>query len=313
MNDEMRINVSELTPEEEAAIDRILREHANAENDGIDYAAIHDAILRKAREEGISVFAKPAKPAEKGGKAGNNEKPERKAAWVRYALTGLAAAAAVFVIGFAMFTILRDAFGTEKRSGQTAYTPDDGRPADGVVSSAEPAVRTEGIKGTSTPGIATFDPAVETHSTDTIPEPTPIPTEYPVRGGVGGYVELASFTAEPADSTWLIPAELPEYMPYVCSETELFVTAAGKSEEGVSRYECRILRADDSLANASLGIGCASYQTNEFSGTVKYLWRVTEESWLSVEFAGFDREQAEEILLSLPLCDLTALETEAAA
>ena len=45
----------------------------------------------------------------------------------------------------------------------------------------------------------------------------------------------------------------------------------------------------------------------EDGNCLNYLWRVNEELYLEVNFQGFSREAAEELLLSIALCDLEGL------
>lgn len=82
---------NELPPEESAAIDRLLSDFAEAENSEVDYASMLASIKAKARKENISVF--PAAGKKRGT--------------ARRVLTGVGAAAAVFVVGLAAFAVIR--------------------------------------------------------------------------------------------------------------------------------------------------------------------------------------------------------------
>ena len=72
---------TELSPEEEAAIDRLLTEAAEADDSEVDYPAMLARIKAAAKEEGIVIF-----PSRK----------EKRARIVKRVFTGFAAVAAVF-------------------------------------------------------------------------------------------------------------------------------------------------------------------------------------------------------------------------
>ena len=88
-------------------------------------------------------------------------------------------------------------------------------------------------------------------------------------------------------------------MPVKESPDELMVYAASmtaEKHESVRFYSCRITDERD----YDLEVGVARCKTG-VDGSLEMLWRVTEETWLSVEFKGIEAEFAEQLLTTLPL------------
>ena len=297
MNDKMKETEYELSPEEEAFIDRALRETADADTAEVDSEAIYDAIMKRARGEGISVFAKPAK-----------KKSSYKRVW-----TGFAAAAAVFVVGLAVIAVLKNGFGfvfdksaepnseTDPREHTVAVNTD--KPKTDVMSTA-PVMTLKPSQDVSlfTPG--------PTENIAVIPSNSPIPTEYPTKGGGWvGYTILNAFSEDPANAEDLIPASLPDFMLTKPSQTELSVMSYYKNEYGEEwSYTC----AASEVSDVQLGVGAARFTVNS-DGSLRFVWRVTETCWLDAGFTGFEFDEAWDILLTLPLCAESVNNTDVAA
>ena len=301
MNEETMKNEYELSPAEEAELDRLLRETAEADNKEVDFDAIHDAVLKKAREKGIYVF--PAKKAAKRPAA-------KKSGLARSIWTGAAAAAAVFVIGFTLFAVLNGINGNSSNN-KTAYGESNDsavKHGDAVVTKApETSVPEESFEPAFTPDtVMTLAPVTPTADAARITLETPLPTEYPMRGGVAGYTLLAPFTVNAEEPAELLPELLPEIRELTSSDEELTITAAGENEGRDWCYKCRVLSSDSEEADTSLGVSVARY-TTDFAGIIRYVWRVSEDSWLEITLIGFEREAIDEMLLSIPLCDCEAV------
>lgn len=291
----------ELTPEEEALIDRALRDAANAENDKVDFDAIHDAILKKARDEGIVVFSKP-----------RAQKADRKKSSAWRLWTGFAAAAAVFVVGLAVIAVLKNGFGFLFENESGSVSEDQPREHTAVVNTKAPHKGNDGPSAITTAkpteSIAVFTPR-PTENAQAQPTNSPIPTEYPMKGGWVGYTILNTFTEDPVSAEDLVPEALPEFMLTKCSGTELYATSYYKSDDGeVWSYSCRA----SELGDTRLGVGAARFTVNS-DGSLHFVWRVTETCWLDAEFSGFEFDDAWDILLTLPLCTESVNSTEVAA
>ena len=286
----------ELSPEEEAELDSLLKETAELEDEIVDYDAIHDNILKKAREEGIAVFAKPRK----------------KPAWKR-ALIYVSSAAAVIAVGLAALAVLKNGFGFLKNSGnQVAFNGETAPHSDVAVSTKAPDSgkdNTGSKQGSDPIVIDTNSPVLETESAAALT--TPLPTVYPMRdGSVVGFVLLKPFTVAPVDSSELVPAALPSYMETSVADTELLAASLGKNEDGLLCYKCRVLEDDAVENDYGIATGVARYVAAP-EGDITFLWHAAENCWLEIHLTGFGLEEAEQLLLSLPLCDMTAFEDAA--
>lgn len=281
-----------LSSEEEAEIDRILK-MASAEDDAkVDYKAIHDAVIEKARGEGIALF-----PTQRTGK-------RKKTLW--RVLTGVGAAAAVFVVGFFAISLIDRSFTSLGRSNsfdaphevdnlgsKDAYVPTSApssEPASetGMPSSADPTVIID-IPATADP---TFPAKGEVLT-------TPLPTDCLNNSAKVGYVLVCPFTTDPVDPSELLP-ELPGSYEAEFIGTELYASAEGVYNGSEYYYKCFVSRFY--FSDASLGVGVAR-MTVEETGLIHFIWRVTEDCRLEVYFEGFTETEAIALLKTLPLCD----------
>ena len=316
-NDEYELDMMKsLSPEEEAAIDRILAETAAADDAEVDYAAILDGVRAKARAEGIAIFSPAAK------------KPVRKklAVWAKV-LSGIAAAAAVFVVSFfAVNSLLgtqkapssadqqaHNIFDSDKKGGPS-YSAEDSQTlsphavADDTINTFSPAARGSSAPAETQNGVIpspTEDiAAVVTEAPDPTPsfEPidpvirtaTEIPTELPVKGGVEGYFLIEAPDGELSRSDELIPAGLPAFMERVIYDGMPRVYARGVEDGKVYAYSCMAV----SDIESDLGVGAARYRAS-LSGEISYLWRIGESSYLLIDTEGFTREEGDELLRSI--------------
>lgn len=284
---------NELPLEESAAIDRLLSDFAEAENSEVDYASMLASIKAKARKENISVF--PAAGKKRGT--------------ARRVLTGVGAAAAVFVVGLAAFAVIR-ALPFPGTNGKTA--------AGDIISQSDKVIETEQPSGNNVlPDPGKTNPGEKTGKNDSSSPAEPantaepvnsedvseiLPTMFPVKGGLAGFVKLTRFIAAPSCSAQLVPDLLPEFMEFKLSEAEIFASAYGADENVEYSYSCRVI--DE--ADTELDVGVARFIETD-GNCLNYLWRVNEELYLEVNFQGFSREAAEELLLSIALCDLEGL------
>lgn len=279
---------NELSPEGSEAIDRLLSDFARSENSEVDYGSMLASIKSKARSEGISVFA-PVK---------------KRRNTVKRVLTGVGAAAAVFVIGLAAFAVIRTLPFPGMNSHSAALEP--GGAGDKVVESGDSShgnvLPDPGKTGVDTK-TETKDPSgvaepVSTAMPDFIDDEAPLPTIVPIRGGIMGYVRLTDFLADPVYSAQLVPDFLPEFMELKLGEAELYASAYGVEDKTEYLYTCRVVEAPEE----GFDIGVARFTEKE-TGELTYLWHVSEDVYIEVEFTGFDREAAEELLLSIVLCN----------
>lgn len=283
--EEMELD-TELSPEEEAALDRFMRETAEKDSADIDFDGLHTRILEAAKKEGIVVFPKRAKSS--------------RDSFIRRMLPGAAAAAAVFVVGLAVLAILNRLPKSGTPNGQTAYadTPTGG---DKVVFTDAPRMTESMLLPTNIAEPTALVIPTESFDIDNstkAPEITALPTEYPVKGGTAGYTVLASFTQDPVSSLELLPDGYSDrFKKVVAEEDALSASATGEDEDGLVFYSCRVTDVDDSIA-----VGVARYTLNE-AGLLRFVWRVTEDCCLDIIVEGFDRPAAEELLLTLALCD----------
>ena len=280
---------NELSPEGSGAIDRLLSDFAESENSEVDYGAMLASIKSKARSEGISVFA-PVK---------------KRRSTVKRVLTGVGAAAAVFVIGLAAFAVLK-ALPFPGSSGQyaSAETPREGDKVVETGNTGTSNVLPDPDKTNADTKTETKDPGeaaqpVATEEPINNDDIAPLPTVYPIKGGVVGFVRLTDFVSDPILSAQLVPDLLPEFMDFKLGEAELYAAAYGVEDKNEYSYYCRVIDAPEE----ELDIGVARFTESE-NGRLEYVWRVSEEVYLSVEFLGFDRQEAAEMLLSLVLCNI---------
>lgn len=291
-----------LSEEEEAEIDRLLNMTAEADDAKVDYAGIHDAVLEKARAEGIAVF--PANRAESRKKT------------VRRVLAGVGTAAAVFAIGFFAVSVIRNSFPFLGSSSPRDLYDAESQPGRKEAYVTAPAanllpaettfaIRTEqapeavetGVPFTPAPTSATKNRALE----------TPLPTEYAARGTRIGYLLVCPFTVDPVDSPELLP-ELPDFMETEVHDTDLYAAAYGVKDGREYVYKC--FESQYAYPDSSLGVGVAR-MTAEDTGLIRFTWRVTDDCWIEVFFEGFTEEEAVSLLKTLPLCDLTVFEEAA--
>lgn len=301
---------TELAPEESAYIDRLLEETADADDMEVDYDGMLRAIKAKAREEGIVIF--PASP----------RRPRFSAKKV---IAALSATAAVLAMGLGILlmsktaikstapsadaepagTTAQEAYATNKTQLTAAATHDAQKTPDsvpGTPSSEAPMPTSRSATEDPAGPTAEPDPAfseIAPSITDITENIITMPTGYPIRGGRVDYLLIAAFYAEPENAEQLIPEALPDDMPVKESPDELMVYAASmtaEKHESVRFYSCRITDERD----YDLEVGVARCKTG-IDGSLEMLWRVTEETWLSVEFKGIEAEFAEQLLTTLPL------------
>ncbi len=290
---------TELSPRESAAIDSIMKHAADRENGEVDYNAMLASIKRRAADEGIVVF-----PA--------GRKAKKESIWKRIAL-GAATAAAVFVVGLSVLFVLDSlSSGGQSSNHSSAEAFVSGEPS-GSKQGSSPSITALSTKAPS-PGIkketsspneveSAHSAAPVSRETDSAesPELSPFPTEFTMRGGSAGYLDLSSFENEPDNADDLVPADLPScmvVMPQVDDLPEspnLSVQAAGESDGKTYSYTC--MSVSDLVVD--LDVGVAMYKYDEESGHITYIWRISEDTFLVVDFDGFDLESAEELLSSL--------------
>ena len=277
-------------------MDRLLASVSAEDNSRVDYDGMLKRIKAEAREEGIVVFPSAAARKRKG--------------LVKRLALGAATAAAVFVVGLAVMLVLRTVLGDDASGGISAdvdafasNAPAENhdsavaetakatrRPADSVKITGAPAETPDTVK----------KPDEDPVSADT-PELSPFPTEFPMRGGSAGYVELDPFADEPEAPSDLVPLDLPSCMnvapSYALStdEPNLFAEAFGEDDGKAYSYNCTVVYDLD----VDLEVGVAMYKYDEESGHITYIWRITEEAYLVVDFDGFTVEEAQELLASL--------------
>ncbi|MBO4848580.1 MAG: hypothetical protein J5586_05460 [Clostridia bacterium] len=299
----------ELSLEEDAYIDRLLSEAAEADDSEVDYAAMLGRIKAAAKEEGIVIF--PSRKA-------------KRARVMKRVFTGIAAVAAVFILGFTVLTATKilDPFAGLSLDKTANHKPNadeiSGTITPGDYHGSQTAFVSDHPKNTGSAPDFTYDPVIVTpdpaNTADSTFEPvetpevvpTPVPDMFASRGGLTGYVWLGTFLGDPADSMLLVPKDLPEYMEVDISDVELCAKAEGISEEGVFRsFNCRVLpELDDEMM-----IGAALFRMNDM-GLLRYLWRVTDYSFLEVVFIGYTPEDAVSLLQSSPLIDPASLHTD---
>ncbi|MCR5611516.1 MAG: hypothetical protein K6F68_06780 [Clostridiales bacterium] len=285
-----------LSEEEEAELDRLLKMTAEEDDAKVDYGAIHDAVIERARGEGIAIF--PVSKAEKRKKA------------VRRVLAGVGTAAAVFAIGFFALSVIKQNFPfLGSRVNHAAPQADSGNDNKEAYASFAPATDAPVI---SFPAAHTHIPPVVTEVPET-PGPTaptkgdvlktPLPTEYFVENTKVGYLLVCPFTIDPVDSPELLP-ELPEYFETEVLDTELCACAYGEKDGKECYYKC--FASKYLYPDAAIGVGVARMTVEEDEGLIHFTWRVTETCWLEVYFEGFTEAEAIALLKTLPLCDLNA-------
>ncbi len=271
--------LKELSPEESAAIDRIMAQAAAEADAEVDYDGMLKAIKARAKAEGIVVF--PGHPAKKKNA-------------VRKVLTGFAAAAAVVAVGFAVYGSVKLLTPAKQPADQRSASVISGDPdnsADTVISSKTPSgIQSSVVPFTPTEEVATPLPTVAA------PDPTPFPTDSPITKGVGvGFVDLTSFVHEPTTCDDITP-DLPEFMAVKSSGSgDLEVKAFGTSGMNRYYYSARVVKDP----RTELSVGVARYERDAASNTIKYMWRITSGSLLEIEFSGFDFDSAQTALLSL--------------
>ena len=300
MNDKLLNNDfdSELSPAEAASIDRILRETAEFDDSSVDYDAMLNGLKARAKAEGIVVFP-AARTKKKNGLA------------KRLAL-GAATAAAVFVVGLsAMFVLNRIGSGASNSSPIEALVPDDAKQdGDKTVSNIvtakatlgpkedQPAA-TEAVRSGSESPISVVDTDAPEETLE--PDYSPFPTEFPTKGGSAGYVDLSSFDEEPAEPEDLVPVDLPTCMnlrqpsEHEFGDPTLSAEAFGEADGQEYSYTCTVVYGLD----VELEVGVAMYKYDEESGHITYIWRISEDAYLMVDFDGFTLEDAELLLSSL--------------
>lgn len=299
MNEELFKNDfdTELSPEESAAIDRILAGISAEDDRRVDYDGMLRRIKAAAGSEGIVVF-----PSDRAKK--------RKGLVKRLAL-GAATAAAVFVVGLAAMLVLRTVLDDDAEApvvGTEAYFSEkpvkDAHDSTPVKHTAKAtSAPKDNTKVTNAPAAPVTEPtsAPEEPSLSVLPDLSPFPTEFPMRGGSAGYVELESFETAPEDAADLVPADLPPCMNVMPVDDPLLpvpnlsAEAAGADGGNEYTYTCTVV----SDLDVELEVGVAMYKYDEESGHITYIWRITDEAYLVADFDGFSLEQAQELLTSL--------------
>lgn len=297
MNDEL--NKNELEPEELIALDRLLTRTAGQDDAQVDYAAMLEGVKARAAKEGIVIF-----PSAKA-----NRKKERRRSLIRSTVAGFAVAAAVLIVGFAAVKGADLLFGQNDPKNVTAdVSGDESSKHDTIVRTKAPvATEQSAYYSESAPEVtdAVMTPvpaATEIPDMTEDPAMTSMPTEYPMKGGVVGYVLLDSFDAVPDEIDELIPEDLPAFMEAKgIDEPFLEAKAYGIVDEKEFTYVCRMTDNIDS----ELSVGVARYSMNTDTNTIHYLWRISEENYLDIEFVGFERFFAENMLLSLVPAELS--------
>lgn len=293
----------ELSPEETAAIDRLMKSVADADDREVDYDAMLDSIKRRAAGEGIFVF--PAK-----------KKTKKEGLLKRFAM-GAATAAAVFAVGLFAMTMINKLSADKDQSESPAVDAYVSESASGVKRTSRPTNNT--AADTKAPSAITdtkhTEPVLEpvsTQSPEALPatqEPAPVelpdvsvlPTSFPMRGGSAGYLDLDPFEEEPLTASDLVPVSLPDCMNLRTDTgtpgdtSNLSAIAEGESDGQEYSYTCTVVHDLD----VDLNVGMAMYKYDETSGHITCIWRISEDSFLVVEFDGFDLESAEEMLFSL--------------
>lgn len=293
MNDDMHNNelFESLSPAEEAAVDRLLKGAAEADNAGVDYAGMLKGIKATARQEGIVVF-----PAAK------KRRPTIKAI-----LAGVGTAAAVFAVGLGVLAALKALPFAEQNApeGITADVSDSKNHSAGDPVKATDAFSTQTAESGETEPAYVIASEYPPFTTD---EPAPteaaatlFPTETAMRGGITGYVELGSFETPPDDIDSLLPELLPSFMELADDAAppdesqSLAVRAMGTSERGEDYYyTCRLSDEPED----DLDVGVAKYRLMN-TGELSYVWRISENTWLTVELVAFDKTTADVMLQSL--------------
>ena len=220
-------------------------------------------------------------------------------------------AAAVLAVGFGALTLAKQAFPQSKGNNDVI--------ADATVSEEANASLKTAKAPSPTSAVIDPEPTEEAyHTASAVPatmEPdltedpflTPLPTETAMKGGVMGYVLLDSFDFEPDEIREIVPDDLPVFMVTKGIEDPVLEAKSyGKVEDTEYYYECRRLSVFDveqGETDIELGVGVARYSYDETALTLHYLWRISENSFLSIDFLGFDRYSAEDLLLSMASSD----------
>ncbi|MBO4384443.1 MAG: hypothetical protein J5854_03355 [Clostridia bacterium] len=290
-----------LSPEEEAEIDRLLKMTAEEDDAKVDYRAIHDAVIEKARGEGVAVFAAP-------------KSKEGRGRIFRRVLAYAGAAAAVFVVGFFAVSVLKENFPFLSDLNKS-FAPNEAVPresdkhayiGDSEATRAPLAAETETAADYPTVTELPSAPAPTAVVKSGVLE-TPLPTECFTENAKTGYLLVCPFTIDPVDSPELLPA-LPGDYTTEESDTELYVFAEGR--RGGSEYYYKCYAIMNYYPSAALGVGVARMTVDD-SGLIHVTWRVTEDCWLEIWLEGFTEAEATALLKTMPLCDLNAF-TEAA-
>ncbi len=280
---------SPLTPEEERAIDRILSSAADAEDREVDYSAIYRRVRARASKQGLSVFS----PARKKKRS------------LRRVFTGVAAAAAMLVVGLGAYGVLKSGllpavFEKSADKGEhTAVANTEMRGGSSSASASTAPAATVCATQSSPFTLVTEPPATEIPAA-TLEPVTPEPTEYVDPTLAFGYVELGAFDSDPEAAGELVPDLLPDpgevkELPSVSDQPlEAHVMGILNGEE--YNYTCAVMPEVDE----ELEVGFARYEQTP-DGELTYIWRVTEDTCLRVSLTSFDREGAERLLSKLAL------------
>lgn len=293
MNDDMHNNglFEPLSPEEEAAVDRLLRRAAEQDNARVDYAGMLKRVKARARKEGIVVF-----PAAK-----------KRRVSLKAILAGVGTAAAVFAVGLGVLAALKALPFAEQNApeGITADVSDSKNHSAGDPVKATDAFSTQTAESGETEPAYVIASEYPSFASE---EPTPseavvtlFPTEIAMRGGIMGYVELGSFETAPDDIDSLLPELLPSFMELTDDaappddEETLAVRAMGTSDMGEDYYyTCRLSDEPED----DLEVGVAKYKLMN-TGELSYVWRISEDKWLTVELVAFDKTMADVMLQGL--------------
>lgn len=285
----------ELSPEEEASIDRIMAEAAALDNAEVDFDAIYMGVKRRAAEEGIVIF--PSK---------RDRRANTRRGILRAALAGAAVAAAVLAVGFGALTLVKQVF-PESKGNNVIADATVSEDASASLKTAKAPSPTSAVVDTEPgeEGTHMFSAVPATQEPDLTEDPflTPLPTETAMKGGVMGYVLLDSFDFVPDEIREIVPDDLPAFMVTKGIEDPVLEAKSyGVVEDTEYYYECRKLSVFDieqGETDIELGVGVARYSYDETALTLHYLWRISEDSFLRIDFLGFDRYSAEDLLLGM--------------
>ena len=277
-------DVMDVTAEQLAAVDSLLRSIGAEEDSKVDYNGMLRGIKAKAMEQGLA--------AELNRGRGKTAAERRKKLRRIFSIAGSAAAA--LVVGVGILSVISHGSKSIQPGGDTVGHDalNDATSAPMAVVTSAPTQKGGNPEPTLDPApLATSEPALPTDNTETV-ESTPLPTEYAIRGGVRGYTYLGCFET-PEELSALVPEVVNETMVVEPFEDRFGYTAKSRTD-GEWRYiECRLEDADE----ASEPEGAAVYTVKD-NGNVSFIWRINGDKVMYIDFEGFEYSVAEEILLT---------------